>query len=162
MLLAFGSVAAYMPCDKLADDYVGDTIEGYLQIPPEPPKHRARHKDFNGTSVGHALALVDDLVEDGFKLGCLASHRDVTQALVSTYVPLSVTAPFVDSIFPPAARPGLHSAAMGMVWMVKQLVALSVPLKQYKKCDEYGDNLGDWVQESLASLWAEGISAMWK
>jgi len=146
LLVLFGGAVAYSPCDKLADDYIGATVEAYLKEPK--PSGQERVPTFNGT-LGHGLALVDDLVEDGFKIGCIASHFDVTQLLLSSYIPLSLTAPFVENIFPATTSPRLHRVAMGLVWIMKAAIAISVPLRYYTKCDEYGDALGDWIQASL-------------
>lgn len=112
-----------------------------MSQPPElePPPEESRH----GVIAGN----VDDLVEDVFKLGCVASHYKMGALLGGTMrralAGLTADVPMQDSpVF------GAMNAAIGVA---VEVVKYGTPAGRYAKCNSYGDELGDWVQQLVPS-----------
>jgi len=143
-MMLLGSGIAYVPCDHLADEGVGKTVETYLQLPHN--KTERRRRPIVGGVAKVAVDVVDDVVEDVFKLGCISAHWDLGKFITKTYITSAAT-PVIESLTQatPLLRPVLLGVAAGIEW----LVAVSVPIEKYVTCDAYGDSLGDFVQTTI-------------
>ena len=144
-------VLGYLLIDRVADragdmaDPAADAVRAWIGMapsgldePPEPPD----------------TDVVDDLVEDGFKLLCVSAHYrmgvllggSLRHALAQSFTSLDDTA----LRSPPRASADAASA----------IVAIGTPFARYERCNDYGDTLGDLLQARWYT-WRYAPQAHW-
>ena len=127
----------YPLIDRFADragdmaDPAADAVRAWIGMapsgldePPEPPD----------------ADVIDDLVEDGFKLLCVSAHYrmgvllggSLRHALAQSFTSLDDSA--------------LRSALRASADAASAIVAIGTPFARYERCNDYGDTLGDLVQ----------------
>jgi len=118
-------VVLHPPVNVLADS-LGDALTPVQRalrgafMPGELPRAaRPARRNQRGTATG---AVIDDLVEDAFKLACVGSHALLGSAL------------------------GTSLTQRALPRFAGTLIALGAPISEYQSCDEYGDLLGDMAQ----------------
>ena len=130
----------YPLIDRVADragdmaDPAADAVRAWIGMAPsgldEPP---------DGLH-GPDADVVDDLVEDGFKLLCVSAHYhmgvllggSLRHALAQSFTSLDDSA--------------LRSALRASADAASAIVAIGTPFARYERCNEYGDTLGDLIQ----------------
>lgn len=105
-----------------------DEMAKWLGLDPAPKPDPGDRK--------HTKGVVDDYVEDVFKIVCVWSHFHLGSALS-------------DIIIPDALLNSPHWAARAAGGSASWIVALASPAGYYQACDEYGDRLGDAVERAV-------------
>jgi len=83
--------------------------------------------------------VIDDVVEDGFKLVCVRAHYAVGGLLGA-----SLRRAILQSTALPVAR---HAASVAA-----EAVRFGTVAGRYCRCDEYGDRLGDTLQQAVIDV----------
>ena len=123
------AVAASHPQSNDISDAMGDRMAVVQDLLRSEPKADGSRSTRRTHLPGGHWSVVDDIVEDSFKLTCVGAH-----SYVGSLIGSGVTH---------AAPASTLARAAGL------LVAVGTPAAQYRACDAYADELGDVVQRWL-------------
>jgi hypothetical protein len=138
----------YPPVNELGDQ-VGDQVNvvqnrWLVFLGYKKKKIRMRSGRLNKKSS--LLQTIDDVVEDGFKLGCVGSHLMIGNMLRSAIIANPGTTTEV-------LRRGVYSGSWRFARATAGLIIVAgAPAKSYQQCDQYADKLGDWAQSQVYKL----------
>ena len=148
-VVAVGAVYPFV--DRVSDRFahhaqlLQESCREALGVPPEAPEPI----DALEVEKNLMLSMVDDIIEDSFKSACVFSHYTMGALLGGTMRRI-VAEWFMDTQSSIGAR---YKSAAGRA--MSTLVIVGTPAGRYAKCDQYGDKLGDLVQEALVN-WTSG------
>ena len=139
--------AAYPSVDQLADSFahhaqaMQESLRSTAGLPPSTPDAA----DLGlAEEQGAVVGMIDDVVEDAFKSVCVFSHYTMGALLGGTMRRVlaswlaGVDGSSIGARCAPTAGP-----------LASTLVIVGTPAGRYYKCDEYGDRLGDLVQQTM-------------
>ena len=137
---------SYPTVDKISDS-LGDkmnVVQNQIRVALGHRPKKLRAVPDNVAGQGLVSQILDDLVEDVFKFGCIGSHVVVGRMLQSAVI--------VDA--GRGTMPWVRTArtAVGIV------VGVGTPAKQYSSCDTYADQLGDWAQRKWSRWQSKGTA----
>jgi hypothetical protein len=134
----------YPTIDDISDN-AGDRMHGVQNLLRTSlagyPKKKAQRYDDGPYNASFLVRVVDDLVEDTFKFGCVGSHVMIGNMLRTAVL----------------AGDGDDAAQFSGTWRFARavtgaIVGVGAPAKAYEACDQYADALGDWAQQRLSSI----------
>jgi hypothetical protein len=139
--------ATYPSVDQLADSFahhaqaMQESLRSTAGLPPSTPDAA----DLGlAEEQGAVVGMIDDVVEDAFKSVCVFSHYTMGALLGGTM--RRVLASWLAGV--DGSSIGARCAPTAG-HLASTLVIVGTPAGRYYKCDEYGDRLGDLVQQTM-------------
>lgn len=135
------AVLALHPAANYYADRLGNEMQSVQNQVRRAAGLRTKTQVYHKTNRSEPLLLtiVDDFVEDGFKLVCVWSH-----AKIGAGVSQEVVVPYISTLSLPGAT--------RLAKLLGYIIVFGTPAGHYSACNQYGDMLGSAAQHQLKWL----------